>query len=89
MAKGRKQQITGFLSQNERAPQHRGRGLDGLSPWQDVVADDIVNLAAKTREILSLHQGTQIAEAERVAVVAEAGNDRDARLGERQGDPSQ
>ncbi len=84
LAIGHKQQIAGFLSQIERALHHRGRRLDGLSPRQDVVADDTVDLAAKTREILSLHQrGTQMAEAEPVAVVAEAGTDHHAQLGER------
>src|SRR6202035_1105799 len=56
---GHKQQIACFLSQIERALYHRGRGLDGLSPWQDMVADDTVNLAAKTREILSPHERDQ------------------------------
>ena len=81
---GHKQQIACFLSQIERALYHRGRGLDGLSPWQDMVADDTVDLAAKTREILSLHErDTQMAEAEAVSVLAEARTDRHAQLGER------
>src|SRR5258708_15050056 len=83
---GHKQQVASFLSQIERALHHRGRGLDRMGPWQDVVADDAVDLAAKTREILSLHKrGTQTAEAEPVAVVAEAGTDRHAQLRERYG----
>ena len=86
VAIGHKQQIAGFLSQIERALHHRGRGPDGLCPWQDMVADDVVDLAAKTREVLSFHErGTEMTEAEPVAVVAEAGTDRQAQLGERQG----
>jgi hypothetical protein len=50
-----------------------------------MVADDTVDLGAKTRQILSLHQrDTQMTEAEAVAVVAEARTDRHAQLGERQ-----
>ena len=33
-------------SEIERALHHRGRGLDVLSPWQDMVADDVVDFAA-------------------------------------------
>ena len=84
LAMGHKQQIACFSSQIERALYHRGRGLDGLSPWQDMVADDTVDLAAKTREILSLHErDTQMAEAEAVSVLAEARTDRHAQLAER------
>jgi hypothetical protein len=49
-----------------------------------VVADDVVDLAAKTREILSFHErGTEMTEAEPVAIAAEAGTDRQAQVGER------
>jgi pterin-4a-carbinolamine dehydratase len=49
-----------------------------------MVADDTVDLAAKTREILSLHErDTQMAEAEAVSVLAEARTDRHAQLAER------
>src|SRR4029077_17083094 len=81
---GHKAKIPGLLSQIERAPHHRGCGPDGLSPWQDMVADDVVDLAAKTREILSFHErGTEMTEAEPLAIVAEARTDRHAQLAER------
>jgi hypothetical protein len=83
LAKGREQQVAGLLSQNERAPHHRGCGLDRTGPGQDVVSDNIVDLAAKTRGFVLLSKrNTQMAKSEAVAVVAEA--NRMAQLGERQ-----
>src|SRR5215472_7035337 len=71
LAKGCEHQIAGFLSQIERALHHRGRRLDGTGPRQDVVADDTADLAAKTREIVSLRKrSAQVAKPEAVAMVA-------------------
>jgi len=86
LAKGRKQQVARFLSQIERTLHHRGRGLDGMSPRQDMVADNRVDLRPKAGEVPSLlERDTQMSESVAFAMLAEAGTDRHAQLGERQG----
>src|SRR6516165_5425726 len=65
-------QVASLPCQIERALHHRRCGPDGTGPGQDVVSDNIVDLAAKTREIVSLGEcSAQVAKPEAVAVVAE------------------
>src|SRR6516164_254805 len=79
-------QVASFPSQIERALHHRRCGLNGTGPGQDVVTDDTVDLAAKTRKVVSLNQrNAQMTKSEAVAVVAETRTDRHAQSGKRHG----
>src|SRR6516164_4581745 len=86
LAKRCEYQVAGLLSQIKRALHHRRRGLNRTSPGQDVVGDDTVDLAAKTREIVSLGERcAQVTKSEAVAVMAETRTDRHTQLGKRHG----
>ena len=79
LAEGCEQQVAGLPSQIERALHDRGRGLDWTGPGQYVVADDTIDLGAKTREIVSLGEcSAQVAKPEAVVVVAKTRTDHHA-----------